>query len=119
MPIGLCAGLIRFGEIETEALRVLDVELLHEIKRPLAQGLTDGVKEDEDQIRQLSCTLKKRIGGTSPWMEPMTHGTLPSHWMASFTSKGYFMSPSTRPGVSTNVTRLNFFCLDVEISVVR
>jgi len=44
---------------------------------------------------------------------------LPSQRMAWLTSKGHFMSPSTRPGVSTNVTRLNFFCFDVLISVVR
>lgn len=36
-----------------------------------------------------------------------------------FTSKGYFMSPSTSPGLSTKVTRLNFFWRDVEISVQR
>ena len=47
------------------------------------------------------------------------HLYLPSHNMASLTSNGYFMSPSTRPGVSTKVTRLNFFCFDVEISVWR
>ncbi|KAG7263410.1 hypothetical protein CRUP_007416, partial [Coryphaenoides rupestris] len=29
------------------------------------------------------------------------------------------MSPSTRPGVSTNVSRLNFFCLELEISADR
>ena len=45
------------------------------------------------------------------------HLYLPSHSIASLTSNGYFMSPSTRPGVSTKVTRLNFFCFDVEISV--
>lgn len=44
---------------------------------------------------------------------------LPSHKMAWSTSKGYFMSPSTKPGVSTKVTRLNFFCLEVLISVFR
>ena len=48
-----------------------------------------------------------------------TEGGLPSHSMEWLTSNGYFMSPSTRPGVSTNVTRLNFFCFDVEISVLR
>ncbi|GFS02467.1 hypothetical protein ElyMa_001124100 [Elysia marginata] len=39
--------------------------------------------------------------------------------MAWFTSNGYFMSPSTRPGVSMKVTRLNFFCLEVDTSVTR
>ena len=43
----------------------------------------------------------------------------PSHVIVSSTSKGYFMSPSTKPGVSMNVTKLNLFCFDVEISVVR
>jgi hypothetical protein len=39
--------------------------------------------------------------------------------MAWSTSKGYFMSPSTRPGESTNVTKLKRFCLEVQISVPR
>lgn len=43
----------------------------------------------------------------------------PSHRMTSSTSKGYFISPSTNPGESTNVTRLNLFCLDVQISVLK
>lgn len=43
----------------------------------------------------------------------------PSHRMTSSTSKGYFISPSTNPGESTNVTRLNRFCRDVQISVLR
>lgn len=46
-------------------------------------------------------------------------GDSPSHRMTSSTSKGYFISPSTNPGESTNVTRLNLFCLDVQISVLR
>lgn len=44
---------------------------------------------------------------------------LPSHRITSSTSKGYFMSPSTNPGESTKVTRLNRFCLDVQISVLK
>ena len=43
----------------------------------------------------------------------------PNQRIDSSTSNAYFMSPSTRPGVSTKVTRLNFFCFDVEISVVK
>lgn len=43
----------------------------------------------------------------------------PSQVIASLTSNGYFISPSTKPGVSTNVTSENFFCFEVEISVVR
>ena len=39
--------------------------------------------------------------------------------MASSTSKGYFMSPSTSPGESTKVTRLKRFCRDVHTSVPR
>ena len=43
----------------------------------------------------------------------------PSHMIASSTSKGYFMSPSTSPGESTKVTRLKRFCRDVHTSVPR
>ena len=41
----------------------------------------------------------------------------PNHNMAVLTSNGYFMSPSTSPGVSMNVIKLNCFCLLVDISV--
>ena len=43
----------------------------------------------------------------------------PNHRIESSTSNAYFISPSTSPGVSTKVTKLNFFCFDVEISVVK
>ena len=43
----------------------------------------------------------------------------PNQRIESSTSNAYFISPSTSPGVSTNVTKLNFFCFDVEISVVK
>lgn len=43
----------------------------------------------------------------------------PSHRTAWSTSKGYFISPSTRPGVSTKVTKLKRFCREVQISVPR
>ena len=43
----------------------------------------------------------------------------PSQESVRSTSKGYFMSPSTKPGVSMNVTNANFFCLEVAISVLR
>jgi len=49
----------------------------------------------------------------------MQESGLPSHRMASLTLNGYCISPSTSPGVSTNVTKLNFFCFEVEISVER
>ena len=44
---------------------------------------------------------------------------VPSQVMALLTLKGYTMSPSTRPGVSTKVSRLNFFCLELETSAER
>lgn len=47
------------------------------------------------------------------------YSSSPKDVMAPLTSKGYTMSPSTNPGVSTNVTRLNFFCFEVEISADR
>lgn len=49
----------------------------------------------------------------------MQDADLPSQMIASLTSNGYCISPSTSPGVSTNVTKLNFFCFEVEISVER
>jgi hypothetical protein len=39
-----------------------------------------------------------------------------SNWVKSATD---LISPSTRPGESTKVTRGNFFCFEVEISVDR
>lgn len=48
-----------------------------------------------------------------------THKHTPSHRIAWSTSKGYFISPSTRPGLSTNVTKLKRFCREVQISVPR
>lgn len=55
---------------------------------------------------------------TTVWRQQRSvSGNPPSHRITSSTSKGYFISPSTNPGESTNVTRLNRFCLDVQISV--
>lgn len=55
LPIGFKAGLIRFRQIKTQPLRMLRVDGLNDVQRPLAQSLADRVEKHENQVRQFAC----------------------------------------------------------------
>lgn len=76
-------------------------------------------KHNANHFTKKSCLLKSIVRLSTNHENQRISVNWPNHRMDSSTSNAYFMSPSTSPGVSTNVTKLNFFCFDVEISVVK
>ena len=76
----------------------------------------------QDKIDSSPTMLSVRLHRACPMGSNSTNmrsAMSPNKVTAVSTSKGYSISPSTRPGVSMKVIRGNFFCLEVETSVVR
>ena len=54
LPIALMSCLVCLAQVEAHPVCMLLVQLLHQVQRTLAQRLTNGVKENKDQVSKVT-----------------------------------------------------------------
>lgn len=61
LSVTFMSSLVSLTQVELHSVRVFVVQLLHQVQGPLAQCLTNRIKEDKDEIRQITCNQEKKI----------------------------------------------------------
>lgn len=54
LSVRLPSGLVRLAQVEPQPISVFLVHTLHDVEGALAQSLTHGVKEDQDQVTDIA-----------------------------------------------------------------
>ena len=54
LSVRLPPSLVRFAQIEAQAVPVFLIQTLHDVECALAQSLTHGVKEDQNQVTEIT-----------------------------------------------------------------
>lgn len=54
LSVRLSPGLVSLAQVKVKSIPVFLIQALHNVEGALAQGLTHGVKEDQDQVTEIT-----------------------------------------------------------------
>lgn len=54
LSVRLSPGLVSLAQVKTQSVPLFLIQALHNVERALAQSLTHGVKEDQNQVTEIT-----------------------------------------------------------------
>lgn len=54
LPVRLAPSLVSLAQVKVQPIAVLLIQVLHNVECALAQSLTHGVKEDQNQVTEIT-----------------------------------------------------------------
>lgn len=68
LSVRLSPGLVSLAQVKMQSIPVFLIQALHDVEGALAQGLTHGVKENQDQVTEVAWEWEGPLFSKTGWI---------------------------------------------------